>query len=73
MNMEELRYDFRSLRDGTRIVLYPNEQNPLHKKPVKATYRAGYLYCDGSDPSDGPDYYWRDVLICNVGFTVIEK
>jgi hypothetical protein len=49
-------------QDGDRVELRPNADNPLHKKPVMATYQGGYFYCDGSDPTLGPDYYLGDVL-----------
>ena len=57
--------DISQLPDGARVRLHPNDANPLHKKPVLATYSGGYFYCDGSDPMDGPDYYFRDVLRYN--------
>ena len=53
------------LSDGARVRLHPRPNNPLHKRPVDATYQGGYFYCDGSDPLDGPDYYVRDVLVFN--------
>ena len=65
-----MRTDFENLEDGQRIVLHPNEMNPLHKEPVTATFSGGYFFCDGSDKAAGPDYYWRDVLAYNHGFTV---
>ena len=64
----EMRTDFENLADGARVILHPNSSNPLHNTPITATYQAGYFYCDGSDPRDGPDYYWRDVLQYNDGF-----
>lgn len=67
-----MRTDFDKLEDGARVTLYPNESNPLHKKPVKAEYGAGYFYCEGTNPMDGPDYYWGDVLSYNDGFEVVE-
>ena len=42
--------------------LHPNASNPIHKRPVEATYSNGYFYCDGTSPMDGPDYYFGDVL-----------
>jgi hypothetical protein len=63
-----MRTDFENLEDGQRVILYPNASNPLHKRPVTATYQSGYFYCDGTDPTLGPDYYWRDVLVYNDGF-----
>jgi len=66
--MKTLRTDFQNLRDGQSVTLYPNAANPLHKKPVRATYSQGYFYCDGSKPEDGPDYYFRDVGAYNDGF-----
>ena len=50
------------LNDGDRVRLYPNEINPIHRRPVEATYSNGYFYCDGTSPMDGPDYYFGDVL-----------
>lgn len=64
-----LRTDFDNLADGDRVTLHPNSNNPLHKKPITATYSCGYFWCDGSDPMDGPDYYLGDVLAYNDGFT----
>ena len=66
--MEDIRIDFDELEDGMRVKLYPNSSNPLHKKPVIATYHSGYFYCDGTSPMDGPDYYLGDVLQYNDGF-----
>lgn len=51
------------------LILHPNWNNPIHKKPVKATYYSGYFYCAGTKPEDGPDYYLGDVLKYNSGFT----
>lgn len=51
--------------DGARVKLTPNASNPIHKKPVLATYSGGYFYCDGSDPTLGPDYYMGDVMSFN--------
>lgn len=67
--MSELRTDL-DLENGTRVRLYPNASNPLHTKPVIATYQSGYFYCDGTPPTEGPDYYFRDVFQYNDGFTV---
>lgn len=63
-----MRQDFDALMDGDRVILFPNATNPLHKKPVRASYQSGFFYCDGTDPIDGPDYYLRDVLAHNDGF-----
>lgn len=63
-----MRTDFENLDDGSRIRLYPNNSNPLHKKPVVATYSSGYFYCDGTPPMEGPDYYFGDVMAYNDGF-----
>jgi len=52
-------------------MLFPNDANPLHKRATAATYSSGYFYCDGSSPTDGPDYYLGDVLAYNDGFEVI--
>lgn len=64
-----MRYDFDQIEDGARITLYPLPDNPLHSKPVAATYAGGYFYCDGTDPTEGPDYYLGDVLANCEGFT----
>ena len=61
--------DINNLNDGDRITLYPRQDNPLHKDPIKATYSAGYFYCDGSGLVGAPDYYHGDVLKFNEGFT----
>ena len=56
-----------TLEDGDRVELRPKDGNPLHKKPVMATYQGGYFYADGSDPTLGPDYYFGDILTyCDV-------
>lgn len=57
--------DLNTLMDGQRVLLKPLPGNPLHKAPVMATFSSGYFYCDSTDPMDGPDYYWRDVLVYN--------
>ena len=57
--------DLSSLRDGDVVLLRPKPGNPLHRQPVKAMFQSGYFYCVGTDPMDGPDYYWRDVLVHN--------
>lgn len=64
-----MRTDFENLEDGKRIVLRPNQNNPLHSKPITPTYNNGYYYCDESDPMGGADYYFRDVAMYNDGFT----
>lgn len=63
-----MRTDFQNLTDGDTVILQPNDANPIHKKPVKATFLSGYFYCEGSDPTLGPDYYFGDVLAYNDGF-----
>lgn len=67
-----MRTDIENLEDGTRITLHPNGDNRLHNSPQAATYSRGYFYCDSTDPEQGPDYWWRDVLMYNHGFTVLE-
>ena len=64
-----MRTDFETLSDGDKIKLWPTFDNPLHKYPVDVTYSGGYFYCEGSNPVDGPDYYFGDVLKYNEGFT----
>ena len=68
-----MRTDFENLEDGQRIILHPNDDNPLHKSPTLATFQNGYFYCDGTPPEDGPDYYFRDVGQYNSGFDTLEK
>lgn len=69
----EMRQDFDMLSDGDRIVLHPNNSNPLHKQSVAATYAGGYFYCDGTPPEEGPDYYLGDVLTYNKGFETVAQ
>ncbi len=73
MGMRELITDIESLKDGDRIELHPNDQNPLHKSPFVAMFNKGYFCAENSDPFDGPDYYWRDVLAYNHGWRVLES
>jgi len=68
-----MRTDIQNLNDGDRITLFPNNKNPIHNGPVAATFSSGYFYCDGTNPDLGPDYYFRDVLIYNKGFTCETK
>ena len=63
--------DFENIKDGQNVRLFPNAQNPLHKKPVAATFHSGYFYCAGSNPADGPDYYFGDVALYNDGYEVL--
>jgi hypothetical protein len=63
--------DWSKLRDGDRIILHPNLENPLHSEPIKATFSDGYFYCEGSRPSEGPDFYWNDVHLYNTHFEYI--
>lgn len=63
-----MRTDFDNLQEGDKVKLYPNGNNPLHKKPVVALYSSGYFYCEGSPAQEGPDYYMGDVLEYNDGF-----
>ena len=67
----DMRTDFENLQDGDKVKLYPNENNPLHKKPVNAIYSGGYFFCEGSPTHEGPDYYMGDVLAYNNGFEAI--
>ena len=63
-----MRTDFENLSDGDVVTLHPNAINPLHKKPVTATFQGGYFYRQGTDPMEGPDYYFGNVLTFNDGF-----
>lgn len=55
------------------VILYPNETNPLYKVPHRATYSGGYFLCHGSDPANGPDYYFRDVALYNEYYEIFDK
>ena len=67
-----MRTDFENIKDGSRLVLYPNGNNPIHRNPTHAVYNGGYFYCDGSPPEEGPDYYFRDVNRYVVGYELVE-
>ena len=63
-----MRKDIENLEDGDEIVLYPKETNPIHSRPILTTFVDGYFFCaDNRGPS--PDYYFRNVLEFNKGFT----
>lgn len=64
-----MRQDIENLANGEEVTLHPNSSNPIHSKPVKATFSDGYFFCEGTNPEEGPDYYWRDVFQYNKGFT----
>ena len=64
----ELKTDFDKLKNGRCITLYPKEDNPLHSKPMRATYFDGCFYCHESNPEEGADYYLGDVLLYNEGY-----
>ena len=51
-----------------QVKLFPNEWNPLHKKPVVLTYSNGYFY-----GNNGPDYYFGDVEDYNDGFEIVKE
>ncbi|MGD9670226.1 MAG: hypothetical protein AB7U75_14510 [Hyphomicrobiaceae bacterium] len=65
-----MRNDFDQIEDGATVMLYPRDVNPIHHEPVEAFYQDGYFYCKGSDPLDGPDYYFGDVLTYNEGYEI---
>lgn len=64
-----MRTDFENLKNGDLITLHPNASNQLHKKPIKASFSRGYFYCEGTNPMDGPDYYFGDVFAYNESYT----
>lgn len=68
----KMRTDFEEIKEGSYVILFPTEGNPIHNRPVRALYQSGYFYCDGSDHANGPDYYFRDVAIFNQGFEMSE-
>jgi hypothetical protein len=63
-----IRTDFDQIEDGATVMLIPNVHNPLHRSMVKALYSGGYFYCEGTNPTEGPDYYLGDVARYNVGY-----
>lgn len=65
-----LRRDFQSLEDGARVVLYPDDTNPLHREPVKAIFQGGYFFCDGSTAEEGPDYSLKEAAQYTRGFAL---
>ena len=65
-----MRTDFEILEDGEIVILHPLPDNPLHKRPIRAVLAGRYFFCEGTDPMDGPDYYFGDVLRFNEGFTM---
>ena len=64
-----MRTDFENLEDGQIITLHPNNENPITDRPQTVTYSAGYFWSLDHDVS-GPEYYFRDVLKYNHGFTL---
>lgn len=54
-------FDMSSRRDGDRVRIWPTVDNPIHSGPVMATYYSGLFFCDGTDPTAGPDYAIRDL------------
>lgn len=71
MQIESIE-DLNHVKDGARIRLTPNAANPIHSAPVMATFSGGYFMCDGSNPMDGPDYYFRDVFTYNDTIEVVQ-
>ena len=69
--MSEPRRDFENIKDGQKIRLFPNNNNPLHKRPVIAIYQSGYFYCEGSRQTEGADYYFGDVAMYNDHFEAL--
>ena len=72
----EIYFDWESLLqhgNGTKVILHPNEDNPLHDNPIEATLSDGYFFCEGSNPLDGPDYYFGDVAQYNEGFSYCDS
>lgn len=61
-----------ALEDGARVALFPKPDNPLYAKPHIAAYSNGFFYVEGSPASDGPDYYYRDVLKYNERIEALE-
>lgn len=67
-----MRHDFEGIPDGSTITLHPADANMLHRAPVKATRSGFYFFCEGSDPTDGPDYSMRDVSAFCEGWQPVE-
>lgn len=67
---EQLNTDLSVLQNGDAVILYPNENNMLHRRPYLAIFSSGYFFVEGSNPKEGPDYAFNDVLEYNIGFEV---
>ena len=68
--------DLRILADRTsscKVILYPNESNPITSTVDEYLYDSGFFWGKNSDPSLGPDYYLGDVLKYNEGFLIVEN
>lgn len=48
-----MRTDFENLPEGRAVI--------LHREPVRAERQGFYLFCEGSDHTEGADYSMRDV------------
>lgn len=70
---EPLRNDFHELTDHTEILLFPEPDNPIHDKPIKALFSGGYFWCEESPAEEGPDYFYGDVARYCAGFVVVEE
>ena len=64
-----MRTDFDNVDEGQIILVYPNPENPLKKKPHPVTRFGPYFY--GDNPVEGPDYYLGDIFRYNEGFEVL--
>ena len=65
-----MRNDWENIKDGDRLVIYPNSENPLYKKAGNFFFTDG-CYFHETNYVEGPDYYFRDVARYNHGFDIV--
>lgn len=68
-----MRTDFENLPEAQAIILHPIEANFPHSKPVRGVRQGFLIFCDGTDPADGPDYSMRDVSAFCRGWEMAEE
>ncbi|WP_313350244.1 hypothetical protein [Paracoccus sp. (in: a-proteobacteria)] len=66
-----MRTDFENLPDRQTVILHPAEANFLHREPVLAVRHGFCIFCEGTDPAEGPDYSMRDVSAFCRGWEVV--
>ena len=62
-----MRTDFRHLRNGDLIRLYPSPDNLEHPQPLLVRFDRGNYYHE-----DTVVYFYGDVEHCNKGFLLVE-